>query len=399
MHDAPAPFVALDDNRERAQLREALRQAQRMEAAGRLAGGMAHDFKNLLTVVTGYCELLLGRLPPGDPARAQVAEIHKAGERAVALTRQLLAFSRRQPVEPRPLDLNEAIAGLEPMLARVAGDDITVEVRPAAGLGAVRADPGQIEQVLVNLVDNARDAMPRGGRITVATANAELGEEEVRRRPDVRTGPYVVLELSDTGSGMDAATRSRLFEPFFTTKEKGRGTGLGLFSVLAIVQQGGGHVEVLSEPGNGSSFRILLPRCEAAAAAPAPAPAPAAVPGGSETVLVAEDSEPVRRLIRDILTESGYAVLAAGSGEEALRICREHPGEIHLLVSDAVMPGMSGAELIESGFRLRPAMRALCLSAFADRSPGEGARAAFLEKHFTVDALRRMVRHVLDSRP
>jgi two-component system cell cycle sensor histidine kinase/response regulator CckA len=393
--------VMLRDVTERRNLERQLLQAQKMEAVGRLAAGIAHDFNNLLTAIYGSTELLLGGLSADDERREDVQEIKKAAERAAALTRQLLAFSRQQVLAPQILDLNTVVADVERMLRRLIGEDIEFRSVLAPGLGAVQADPGQVEQVIMNLVVNARDAMPRGGQLAIETANAELDDVYAERHIAVRPGRYVMLAVSDTGIGMNADTKARIFEPFFTTKEKGKGTGLGLATVYGIVKQSSGYIWVYSEPGQGTTFKVYLPRVEAAAEPPAPKPVAPASLRGTETVLVAEDEEAVRNLTRRVLEGHGYAVLAARDGEEALRLATEHAGPIHLLLTDVVMPSMSGRQLAERLVSARSEMKVLYLSGYTNDAivhhgmldPG----IAFLQKPFTPEALVRKLREVLDS--
>jgi PAS domain S-box-containing protein len=384
-------------------MEEQLRQAQKMEAVGRLAGGVAHDFNNLLTAISGYSDLLLHRLPDYSTLRRDVEEIRKAGDRAAALTRQLLAFSRRQVLQPKVLDLNTVVTNMGQMLRRLIGEDIELSTDLSPSLSRVKADPGQIEQVIVNLAVNARDAMPDGGRITIATADAELSPAYAVVHTDVRPGPHVLLSVADTGQGMSDETQAHLFEPFFTTKERGKGTGLGLATVYGIVQQSGGHIRVNSAADRGSTFLIYLPRVEApedgvqrADRPLLPHPSP-----GTETVLLAEDEEMVRRLAREILSGNGYKVLEAGNGREALLLSEAHRGEIHLLLTDVVMPKMSGRELTERIRPLRPDLRILFMSGYTDdailRHGVLEDGIPFLQKPFTAEELARKVREVLDS--
>ncbi|HTU92636.1 MAG TPA: HDOD domain-containing protein, partial [Gemmataceae bacterium] len=334
---------------------EQLRHAQKMEAIGQLAGGVAHDFNNLLTIIRGYSDLLLnGTLGPRDPAREAVEEIHKAAERAAALTRQLLAFSRRQVLSPQVLVLNSIVQDIDKMLRRLIGEDIQLTCSLAADLGAVKADPGQIEQVLLNLVVNARDAMLSGGRLTIETANVQLDESYACSHPEVQPGPFVMMAVTDTGCGMDAATQARIFEPFFTTKGPGKGTGLGLATVYGIVKQSGGSIYVYSEVGRGTSFKVYLPRLEEAVfSRDAPSRGADATPlaparsRGDETLLIVEDDDAVRALTRTVLCSHSYDVIEAVDADDALRWVEEHAQPIHLLVTDLVMPGMSGRELAE----------------------------------------------------
>lgn len=381
-------------------LEEELRQAQKMEAVGRLAGGVAHDFNNLLTIIDGYIQLALASLDSSVKLREHLEEVQKASQRAAALTRRLLAFSRRQVLQPQVLDLGAVVGDFEKMLRRLIGEDVELIIVKAADSRAVRADPAQIEQILMNLVVNARDAMPSGGKLVIETAIVELDDAYARSHVAVKPGAYVMLAVSDTGVGMDAETRSHIFEPFFTTKERGKGTGLGLATVYGIVKQSGGYVWVYSEPGKGSSFKIYLPR---SADIPVPAPMPIAhlLPHrGSETILVVEDEDAVRSLVAAALRASGYKVLAASHPEEALQACREHDGEIHLLLTDVVMPQMNGRELAERLKSLRPETKILYMSGYTDAAilhhgileRGE----AFLQKPFTPNSLARKVREVLN---
>jgi len=389
------------DMTERRRLEEQLLQAQKMEAVGRLAGGIAHDFNNLLTAVSGYTELLLGRLPEGDAGREHALEIRHAGQRAAALTQQLLAFSRRQVLEPRVLDLNTVISDMEKMLRRVIGEDVELTASLDQSLWRTRADPSQIEQAILNLVVNARDAMPRGGRLTIETANVELDENYGDRYASFKPGPHVMLAVSDTGVGMNAELQARLFEPFFTTKELGKGTGLGLSTTYGIVKQSGGSIWVYSEPGQGTTFKIYLPRSEdpldrREIPAPTPIPRP-----GTERVLLVEDEPEVRRLVERLLTMQGYSVLAAPGPTEALAAARAGDGPIDVLVTDVVMPGMNGRELARALATRVPGLRVLYMSGYTDAAitqhgilePG----TAFLSKPFTPDALARKLREVLDA--
>jgi len=395
----PAVLAVLQDVTQRKQLEERLRQAAKMEAVGVLAGGVAHDFNNLLTIINGYSQLLLEALPAGEPNHSAVEQIMKAGERAAALTRQLLAFSRHQALQPRILNLNQLISGMESMLQRLIGEDIELRYVPRRDLGQVNADPGQLEQVVMNLVVNARDALPRGGIVIIETANVELDENYVATRPGMKAGPHVALMVSDNGVGMDAATRARLFEPFFTTKEPGRGTGLGLTTVFSIVKQSHGGVEVYSEFRMGTTVKVYLPRVDKPAVIEGDAPAARAA-RGSETILLVEDEELVRNLVRDTLTHEGYKVLTAAQGGEARRICATHHGPIHLLITDIVMPKEGGADLAQGLAAQRKEMRVLFMSGYTDQviaSSGlvKGA-SAFLQKPFTPAALLRMVRDILE---
>ena len=382
---------------------EQLRQAQKMEAVGQLAGGMAHDFNNLLMVMRGYGELMLNRLDANDPLRRNAEEIQKAAERATALTQQLLAFSRKQVLQPKVLDLNAVVTDVEKMLRRLIGEDIELTAVLDLALGPVKADPGQIEQIILNLAVNARDAMPQGGRLTLKTANVTLDQAYVRQHMGATPGPYVLLAVSDTGVGMDAETRSHIFEPFFTTKGAGKGTGLGLSTVYGIVKQSGGYIWVESAPGRGTTFEIYLPLVKEAAASGELHPAlPASTPGGSETILVVEDEMSVRKLAAEFLGSNGYRVLEAQDGGEALQVCEEHRAPIHLLLTDVVMPGMSGRELAVRLVGARPEMKVIYVSGYTDDAIVQhGVReegTVFLQKPFSLDALARTVREALDSK-
>src|SRR5216117_1150331 len=330
------------DVTERLGLEQQLRQAQKMEAVGRLAGGIAHDFNNILTAITGHADLLLEALGHHDPRRADVDEIRRSAERAAGLTRQLLAFSRQQVLQPKVVDLNALVLDMDKLLRRLIGEDVELATVLDPVLGRVKADPGQLEQVIMNLVVNARDAMPGGGRLTLETKNVELDKVYAQSHVSVKPGAYVMLAITDGGSGMDATTQARIFEPYFTTKEPGKGTGLGLSTVYGVVKQSGGYIWVYSELGRGTTFKIYLPRVEDELEARALSHAPAETLQGSETILLAEDEDMVRALARRILTSHGYTVLEARDGTECLQICQAHTGTIHLLMTDVVMPGLSG---------------------------------------------------------
>ncbi len=387
----------------RGHLEDQLRQAQKMEAVGRLAGGVAHDFNNLLTVITGHCELLLRRLGEDGPGARDANLVLEAARRAGSLTRQLLVFSRKQVLAPTVLDLNEIVAEVEKILHRLIGEDVDLRTVLDPSLGLVKADQGQIEQVIMNLAVNARDAMPRGGRLTIETANVTLDGHYVRVHAGARAGAYVMLAMSDTGCGMDAETQSHLFEPFFTTKDPAKGTGLGLSTAYGIVKQSSGDILVYTEPGRGSTFKIYLPRVDAAAQAVRPPDPVGGPPRGSETVLLVEDAEGIRKLAHEILRLSGYSVLEATTCEDALAIGRQHPGPIHLLITDVVMPQMDGRQLARQLAPLRPEMPVLYISGYTDDAIVHHGvldlGQAFLQKPFTVDALTRKVRDVLDSVP
>ncbi len=393
--------IAADFTQQR-RLEEQFIQAQKMEAIGRLAGGVAHDFNNVITVVSGYGHMLSEGVKDDPVLRDAADEVLKAADRAAALSGQLLAFSRRQFIQPNVVDLNALVSNLQRMLGRVIGEDVEMKVILRPGAANVRADAGQIEQVIMNLAVNARDAMPNGGRLTVEITNVELDENYTRTHAGVRPGPYVMLAVSDTGVGMDAETRAHLFEPFFTTKERGKGTGLGLSTVYGIVKQHGGDIWVYSEPGKGSTFKIYLPQAGKAAAAAATAPEAPRPKPGTETVLVVEDEEGVRRLVREILESHGYTVLEADSGAKALEIGEQRQGPIDLLVTDVVMPQMSGRDLAEALMMLRPDMKVLFLSGYADRAVVEHGvielGAGFLQKPFTPQTLAQKVREALDRR-
>jgi PAS domain S-box-containing protein len=390
-----------EDITERRNLEQQLRQSQKMEAVGRLAGGVAHDFNNLLTVIKGYSELMLEQTIPGGPLRAEVEEVKNAADRAASLTRQLLAFSRQQLLAPKILDLNAAVRNMEQMLRRLLGEDIELSTVLGEKLGQVKADPGQIEQVIMNLSVNSRDAMSRGGKLTIETANAVLDESYMREHGGVKPGRYVMLAVSDTGAGMDEETRSRVFEPFFTTKEMGKGTGLGLSTVYGIVKQSEGYIWVYSEAGLGTSFKVYLPRVDESAEDSQKMAALGTGDRGSETILLVEDEDGVRALVKQVLSRQGYTVIETRHGPEALAESERHSGPIPLLLTDVVLPQMSGRELAERLKVLRPDIRVLYMSGYTDdailRHGVIGQETAFLQKPFTTASLTRKVREVLDQ--
>jgi len=410
-HLAPAVRRAIAEAQERARRRkmeealresqERLRQAQKMEAIGRLAAGVAHDFNNMLTAILGYAQLAKMRLGADSPVASDLVEIRKAGERAAGLTRQLLAFSRQQVLQPRALDLNTVVVDLDKMLRRLIGADVELLARPGKDLGRVMADPGQIEQILLNLAVNARDAMPRGGRVTIETSETTLDEHHARTVLDVPPGGYVVLSVSDDGEGMDAETMTRIFEPFFTTKDPGKGTGLGLSTVFGIVKQSGGGIEVYSRPGHGATFKLYFPRVEAQAEAVVSLPRDLPAAAGTETVLVAEDDDAVRRLVHRTLTLHGYRVHESRNGHEAIRMLESDAEGIDLLITDIVMPGLGGAELLARVASVRPDLKVLCVSGHVDwatvHRAAIGSGTPFLHKPFTPEALAQKVREVLDG--
>ena len=393
--------VIAEDVSERRALEEQLRQSQKMEAVGRLAGGVAHDFNNLLTAIKGYSQLILRRLNDLDPVRKEVEEIDGAATTASELTSQLLAFSRKQMLQPRVIDLNQLVFESTRMQERIIGEDIELRTQLAPNLGRVKADPVQLEQVLLNLVVNARDAMPQGGKLLVETADTHLDEEYARRHVAVQPGPYVMLAVTDTGTGMDEYTRSRIFEPFFTTKERGRGTGLGLSTVYGIIRQSNGSIWVYSEEGKGTTFKIFLPRVDAPVDEVLIPAFTSEMPGGSETVLVVEDSRSVRKLACDTLRLCGYTVLEAAGSGDALLICQRHESRIHLMVTDVVMPHLSGPDLAKQLAESRRDMKVLYMSGYTDNAIAHhnvlDTGVSFLQKPFTPDAFARKVRTVLDN--
>jgi two-component system, cell cycle sensor histidine kinase and response regulator CckA len=383
-------------------LEEQLRQSQKMESVGRLAGGIAHDFNNLLTAINGYAELLLMDLKQQEPNFLTAKEILTAGQKAAGLVRQLLAFSRKQVLQPRILDLNHLIRENTKMLCRLIGEDIELIATLEPNLRKIKADPGQIEQVIINLAVNARDAMPKGGKLLIETSNIELSEEFAWQHVSVIPGSYILLVISDTGCGMNAEIRAHLFEPFFTTKEKGKGTGLGLSTVYGIVQQSGGHIWVYSEPDKGATFKIYLPIIEEESAEKGSLPARPDSSHGWETILVAEDESLVRSLACLSLRKKGYQVLEAADGEEALKILTQRANSIHLIITDVVMPQISGRELARKAKLLQPEIKILYMSGYTENAivhhgvlePG----LEFIPKPFSPGALSRLVREILDSK-
>jgi PAS domain S-box-containing protein len=388
------------DVTERRRLESQLLQSHKMEAIGRLAGGVAHDFNNMLTVITGFSQWILDELAPDSPMHERASEILLAANRAATLTNQLLVFSRNQVIQPVIVDLNSLVAEMDQMLRRLIGEDIELVTETSSGLGLIRADPGQIEQVILNLAVNARDAMPRGGKLILETANADIGEEYARIEPDWRPGPYVMLSVSDSGSGIDEETKAHIFEPFFTTKAQGRGTGLGLSTVYGIVKQDGGHIHVESQPGAGAVFRIYFPRVTGR-------PAPKAVPrpltrvGGTETILLVEDEASLRKIVGGMLLRLGYTILEAPEGRAAETLVGQYDKPIELLLTDVVMPELGGRELARRLKTVRPELKVLFMSGYADDAIVQQgvleSGAAYLQKPFTPDALASKVREALDG--
>jgi signal transduction histidine kinase/CheY-like chemotaxis protein len=378
-----------------------LRQAQKLEVVGRLAAGIAHDFNNLLTAIRGNAELILAADGASPETEANLQEIARSADRAAALTRQLLTYAHHSPVETRPIGVNRMVQGLESMLDRLMGETVELRVEPATDAGAVLVDPGQIEQVLMNLVINARDALPGGGRITIRTGSDELAQEDVAALPyTVRPGPYSVITVTDDGTGMDPDTADRVFEPFFTTKPAGVGTGLGLSTVYGIVKQARGHIRLETEPGVGTEFAVYLPRAEPEQTAPSPQRAPSTETGGTETVLVAEDEEAVLSLAQRTLERQGYRVLPAMSGREALGHALKHPGEIHALFCDVVLPDLTGREVAERVREARPGIEVLMTSGYGERQLAEEGvleERPFLAKPYTPAELTRRVRELLGT--
>ena len=402
IHGNPCAITAAIDITERLQLENQLRQAQKLESVGRLAGGVAHDFNNLLTVINGYSDFLLDRLKSPDPLRPYAEAISNAGERAASLIEQLLAFSRKQMIEPKVLDLNTTIRESVPMLERLIGEDIALEAHLDATLGQVMADPNQVQQVIMNLAVNARDAMVDGGTLDIETMNGEINEESsASLQSAAPPGRYVLMSVTDTGQGMDETIREHIFEPFFTTKEVGKGTGLGLSTVYGIIRQSGGWIDVQSEVGVGTSFKIYFPRIDSF---PAPERDAIGTPieKGTETILLVEDQDVVRSFAVAALKQNGYNVIEASDGDKAMAIAQEHPGQIHLLLTDVVMPGMNGKVLSERLKELRPNLKVLFISGYtadviADRGVLDRS-VALLHKPFNSDELGAKVREVLDDR-
>jgi len=396
-------LVVAQDISERQQLEEQLRQAQKMEAVGRLAGGVAHDFNNLLMVIKGHTELLLGSLFPTDPARRKIEQIERSADRATALTRQLLAFSRMQVLQPRSINLNSIVDDMGKLIPRLIGEDIELVIHTAPDTGTIRADASQMEQIIMNLAVNSSDAMPKGGKLIIETSNAELDGTYKNSHPVVKPGRYVLLAVSDTGIGMDAETQAHIFEPFFTTKEQGKGTGLGLSTVYGVVKQSGGFIWVYSEVGKGATFKVYLPRVEETAQEFRHLQPSIHVLRGTETILLAEDEQDVREVAREFLESAGYTVLLAANGAEALERAREFSGSVDLLVTDMVMPGMTGHELVRRLRQQRPEFGVIYMSGYSEQAAAEATksdpRAIVLTKPFSRAAILRVVREILQTTP
>jgi nitrogen-specific signal transduction histidine kinase/CheY-like chemotaxis protein len=395
-------LVVAQDISERRNLEHQLRQAQKMEAIGRLAGGVAHDFNNLLMVIKGHTELLLNVLSPSDHVARKIEQIDRSADRAATLTRQLLAFSRMQVLQPQVINLNSVVEEMAKLLPRLIGEDIELVVRTDEELGTIRADASQMEQIIMNLAVNARDAMPNGGKFVIETCNIDLDQTYMASHPLMKPGPYVLTTVSDSGTGMDAETQSHIFEPFFTTKEKGKGTGLGLATVYGIVKQSGGFIWVYSELSKGTSFKIYLPRVDQAEDLAGVPNATAEVPLGTETVLLAEDEQDVREIAREFLESGGYKVLEAKDAEEAVKLAREHGRAIDLLVTDMVMPGMTGQELAVQLQHEYPGLRIVFMSGYSEHAATEMANAdpnvRLLNKPFSRGTLLRGVREILHAK-
>jgi PAS domain S-box-containing protein len=389
------------DVTDRHQLEMQFQQAQKMEAVGRLAGGVAHDFNNLLTIINGYTDLLVDQLPAGSPLREMVGEVHKAGERAGTLTRQLLVFSRQSVLEPKVLDVNAVLADTEKMLRRLIGEDIQLSTILEPHRAPVKVDPGQLQQAIINLAVNSRDAMPRGGRLTVETRSVDLTEKYCQSHPDCKPGRHLMLAMIDTGAGMDDATIARIFEPFFTTKEPGKGTGLGLAMVYGFVKSSGGHITVASEVGRGTTFRLYFPQVrEPVSLGGKSSPGLARLEKGHETVLLVEDDDAVRALTRRVLLGSGYVVLEAADGRDAVRVAEGHAGPIQLLVTDVVMPHMGGRQVAERIAAIKPGIKVLYCSGYTDDAVvryGVESGIPFVQKPYSPAILTQKIREVLDS--